>query len=163
MFVKGGAAVRDLGLFLYRATGTGVAIAVMELLAGYVEVPVWRVPFVTSIVLVTALPYSEASRPYSVIAGHMCSCAAGLAVLFLLGPGDLSSAVGVGLASFGMLAIRAPHPPAGIDAFLIVANALPPSWALNPVLAGCLMLVLFSGAWSIGERVLFREDKSEIS
>ena len=131
-------------------------MGIMELLASYVEEPLWRIPFVTSIVLVTALPDSEASRPYAVIAGHMWSCGAGLAALVLLGPGNFASAVGVGLAALGMLAIRAPHPPAGIDAFLITANALSLGWVVSPVLIGSLLLVLFSQAWSVGERTIFR-------
>jgi CBS-domain-containing membrane protein len=148
--------LRQAGVFLYRSTGTAGAMGIMELLASYVEEPLWRIPFVTSIVLVTALPDSEASRPYAVIAGHMWSCGAGLAALALLGPGNLASAVGVGLAALGMLAIRAPHPPAGIDAFLITANALSLGWVVSPVLIGSLLLVLFSRAWSVGERTLFR-------
>jgi len=148
--------LRQAGVFLYRSTGTAGAMGIMELLASYVEEPLWRIPFVTSIVLVTALPDSEASRPYAVIAGHMWSCGAGLAALALLGPGNLASAVGVGLAALGMLAIRAPHPPAGIDAFLITANALSLGWVVSPVLIGSLLLVLFSQAWSVGERTIFR-------
>jgi CBS-domain-containing membrane protein len=130
-------------------------MGIMELLASYAEEPLWRIPFVTSIVLVTALPDSEASRPYAVIAGHMWSCGAGLAALLLLGPGNLASAVGVELAALGMLAIRAPHPPAGIDAFLITANALSLGWVVSPVLIGSLLLVIFSQAWSMGERMIF--------
>src|SRR5436190_9748376 len=148
MCMHGEPTLRQALVFLYRSTGTAGAMGIMELLAGYVEEPLWRVPFVTSIVLVTALPDSEASRPYAVIAGHMWSCGAGLAALFLLGPGNLSSAVGVGLAALGMLAIRAPHPPAGIDAFLIAANNLPARWVLSPVVVGCLLLVIFSESWS---------------
>src|ERR1051326_3843043 len=123
--------LRQAGVFLYRSAGTAGAMGFMELLASYVEEPLWRIPFVTSIVLVTVLPDSEASRPYAVIAGHMWSCGAGLAALALLGPGNLASAVGVGLAALGMLAIRAPHPPAGIDAFLITANALSLGWVVS--------------------------------
>jgi CBS-domain-containing membrane protein len=151
--------LRQAGLFLYRATGTAVAIAVMELLAGYGGEPLWRVPFVTSIVLVTALPHSEASRPYAVIAGHLWSCAAGFATLLVLGQGNQASAVGVGLAALGMLAIRAPHPPAGIDAFLIAANGLPGRWVVSPVMIGCMLLVIFSQGWLSGERAIFG-DKS---
>ena len=133
----------------------------MELLAGYADEPLSRVPFVTSIVLVTALPHSEASRPYAVIAGHMCSCLAGLAALFLLGPGNTASAVGVGLAALAMLAVRAPHPPAGIDAFLIAATALPVRWVMSPVLIGCVLLVIFSQSWSWGERALFGREPTQ--
>ena len=153
--------LRRAGLFLYRAIGTAVAIAIMEVLAGYAAEPAWRVPFVTSIVLVTALPHSEASRPYAVIAGHMWSCAAGLATLFILGQGNPSSAVAVGLAALGMLAIRAPHPPAGIDAFLIAENGLSGHWVLNPVMVGCLLLVAFSQGWLRGERAIFGAAESK--
>jgi CBS-domain-containing membrane protein len=147
--------LRQAGLFMYRAIGTAVAMATMELLAGYVGEPLWRVPFVTSIVLVTALPHSEASRPYAVIAGHMWSCIAGLVAVFVFGRGNQSSAVGVGLAALGMLTIRAPHPPAGIDAFLIAANNLRWRWAVSPVMIGCVLLVVFSQGWLLGERAIF--------
>jgi CBS-domain-containing membrane protein len=140
--------------------GTAVAMAAMEFLAGYVGEPLWRVPFVTSIVLVTALPHSEASRPYAVIAGHMWSCFAGFAVLFLLGHGNQASAVGVGLAALGMLVIRAPRPPAGIDAFLIAANELPGRWVVNPVIIGSVLLVAFSQCWLLGERAIFGVDEA---
>jgi hypothetical protein len=49
--------------FLYRALGMALAVSIIEFLAPYAQQPLWRVPFVTSIVLVTALPRSEASRP----------------------------------------------------------------------------------------------------
>jgi CBS-domain-containing membrane protein len=141
--------------FLYRALGAALAITIMELLAAYAKEPLSQVPFVTSIVLVTALPHSEASRPYAVMTGHMSSCACGLVALFVLGPGSSASALGVGLASFAMLLLRAPHPPAGIDAFLIGANGLAATWVLDPVLIGCLLLVAFSQSWLAGERAIF--------
>jgi CBS-domain-containing membrane protein len=141
--------------FLYRALGTALAIAAMELLAPYAQQPLWRIPFVTSIVLVTALPRSEAARPYAILAGHMSSCLCGLVALAILGPGNSASALGVGLASFAMLLLRAPHPPAGIDAFLIGGNGLAAGWVLSPVLIGCLLLVAFSQSWLLGERTLF--------
>jgi hypothetical protein len=62
----------------------------------------------------------------------------------------------VGLAGFLMLVLRAPHPPAGIDAFLIAAHGLPLHWALNPVLVGCVLLVVFSRAWFAAEQALTR-------
>jgi CBS-domain-containing membrane protein len=141
--------------FLYRAFGTALAIAIMEVLAPYAQQPLWQVPFVTSIVLVTALPRSEASRPYAVIAGHMSSCACGLLALAILGPGNAAGALAVGLSSFAMLVLRAPHPPAGIDAFLIGGNGLAANWVLSPVLIGCLLLVAFSQSWLVGERAIF--------
>lgn len=115
-FVRWGAAVRQVAIWLYRATGAGMAIAIMELLAGIAHQPLARVPFVTSIVMTMALPDSEPAQPYPVIVGHLLSCAAGLAALWSLGPGEVSSAGAVGLAALLMLMARATHPPAGIDA-----------------------------------------------
>ena len=140
---------------LYRAAGAGVAIALMEVLAAFAGEPLSRIPFVTSIVLVLTLPDSEASQPRAVLVGHAASCLAGLASLLLLGAGDAASAVGVGLAGFLMLALRAPHPPAGIDAFLIAAHGLTLHWVVSPVMVGCVLLLAFARGWSEGERWLF--------
>ncbi len=147
--------MQQAGRFVFRGVGAGVAIALMELLADYSGEPLSRVPFVTSIVLVLALPHSEAARPYAVLVGHACSCCAGFAAAYLLGAGATSSAVGVGLAGFLMLALRAPHPPAGIDAFLIATHDLGLRWAVSPVLMGCILLVSFSLVWSSLERSVF--------
>jgi CBS-domain-containing membrane protein len=77
--------MRQVLVFAYRAVGAGVAIAIMEWLAALSGEPFWRVPFVTSIVLVMTLPQSEAARPYAIVAGHASACVAGFAALHLFG------------------------------------------------------------------------------
>ena len=57
---------------------------------------------------------------------------------------------------FGFL-LRAPHSPAGIDAFLIAANGLAVSWILSPVLIRCVLLVMFSRSWLVDERAVFAD------
>lgn len=146
--------MQQLAVYVYRATGAGVAIALMEVLARAAEEPLSRVPFVTSIVLVMALPEVDAARSYNVVAGHMLSCAAGLASFWALGSGDLACAVALGLALFLMLLLRALHPPAGINAFLIAAYGLPISWAISPVLVGSLFLVGYKRMWVLMEQSL---------
>jgi CBS-domain-containing membrane protein len=136
-----------IAVHLYRAIGAGIAIALMELLARAAEEPLSRVPFVTSIVLVMALPEAEPSRAYSVVGGHMLSCVAGLAGFWLFGAGDLACAVALGLALFLMLSARALHPPAGINAFLVAAYGLPVSWVISPVLVGSIFLVGYKRVW----------------
>lgn len=143
-------------VWLYRAVGTAAAIGIMELLAHLSQEPLSRVPFVTSIVLTMSLPDSEPAQPYAVIVGHLVSCVAGFAAAWSFGPGETASAVGVGLAALLMLALRAMHPPAGIDAFLVAGWGLPASWTLSPVLIGAVLLAGFARAWSIGERRLAR-------
>jgi CBS-domain-containing membrane protein len=147
---------RLLAVWIYRVIGAGLAIAVMQLLARIEHQPVAAVPFVTSILLSMALPDSEPAQPYPVIAGHLLSSAAGFAVLWTLGPGEGSSAVAVGLAALLMLGCRAMHPPAGIDAFLVVGLGLPTNWIVNPVAAGAVLLAGFSRAWALGEHRLSR-------
>jgi CBS-domain-containing membrane protein len=108
----------------FRALGAGIAIAIMEFLAAFSGLPLPHVPFVTSIVLVMALPSSDAAQPRAIIGGHFLSCACGLACFWSIGPGETSSAIAVGVATLSMIACRAIHPPAGIDAFLVPADRL---------------------------------------
>jgi CBS-domain-containing membrane protein len=144
---RGGGRWQQLAVYLYRTTGAGLAIALMEVLARVAEEPLSRVPFVTSIVLVMALPDSPQARAYNVVAGHMLCCVAGLAAFWSFGSGDTACAVALGLALFLMLMAQALHPPAGINAFLIAAYGLPLSWAISPVLVGAIFLVGYKRVW----------------
>lgn len=146
--------MRQAAVWLYRALGAGVAMAIMEAFARFGHQELARVPFVTSIVLTLAAPDSQPAQPYAVIAGHLLSSLAGVIALLCLGPGDAASAVAVGLAALLMLALRALHPPAGIDGFLIAEFGLPLGWVVNPVLIGALLLAAFSRLWALGERRL---------
>lgn len=145
--VLGDERLQQIAVHLYRATGAGIAIALMEVLARVAEEPLSRVPFVTSIVLVMALPESEPARAYSVVGGHMLSCVGGLAAFWAFGSGNTACAVALGLALFLMLMARALHPPAGINAFLIASYGLPASWAISPVLVGSIFLVGYKRVW----------------
>lgn len=143
-------------IWLYRAVGAGVAIALMEALANLAGDPLARVPFVTSIVLTMSVPEIEAAQPYPVIAGHLLSTLAGFIALWCVGSGTTGAAVGVGLAALLMLVARAMHPPAGIDGFLVPLLGLPLGWILQPVLIGAVLLAAFAGLWSRGESLLLR-------
>ena len=70
----------------------------------------------------------------------------------MLGPGDATSAVAVGLATLVMIATRTLHPPAGIDAFLMASQDLPAHLVLSPVLVGAVLLAGFARIWAMGER-----------
>jgi CBS-domain-containing membrane protein len=142
-----GGRLQQIAVYLYRAAGAGIAIALMEVLARVADEPLSRVPFVTSIVLVMAVPDSPFARAYNVVGGHMLCCVAGLAAFWALGSGDAACAVALGLALFLMLMAQALHPPAGINAFLIAAYGLPLSWAISPVLVGAIFLVGYKRVW----------------
>jgi CBS-domain-containing membrane protein len=146
--------LRQVIALLYRAIGAGLAIAIMEGLARLGHHEAVRVPFVTSIVLTLFASESTPAQPYAVIAGHLVSSIAGLAALVCLGPGDAAAALGVGVAALLMVASRALHPPAGVDAFLIPQLGLPWSWIVNPVLIGAVLLAAFSRLWASRRRYL---------
>jgi CBS-domain-containing membrane protein len=147
-------AIRDLWRLviasLYRALGAGVAIGIMESLARLGHQEAVRVPFVTSIVLTLFASESAQAKPYAVVTGHLVSSIAGLAALVCLGTGDAAAALGVGAAGLLMIASRALHPPAGVDAFLIAHLGLPWWWIVNPVLIGAVLLAGFSRLWAAG-------------
>jgi CBS-domain-containing membrane protein len=146
--------LRQVIAWLYRALGAGVAIGVMESLARLGHHEAVRVPFVTLIVLSLFASESTSAQPYAVVTGHLVSSIAGLAALVCLGPGDAAAALGVGAATLLMVASRALHPPAGIDAFLIAQLGLPWSWIINPVFIGAVLLAAFSRLWASGGRYL---------
>jgi CBS-domain-containing membrane protein len=151
-----GSAAEQLSIALYRAFGAGLAILLMEMLARLADEPLARVPFVTSIVLVTALPDSEAAKARAIIGGHALSSIAGWLSHLLLDASDMAGSVAVALAALGMIATRTLHPPAGIDAFLIPSQNLSWDWIVSPVLIGALLLAGFAKFWAAGERHLLR-------
>lgn len=144
--------MQQIIVYLYRAIGAGIAIALMEVLARAAEEPLSRVPFVTSIVLVMALPEAEPARSYNVVGGHMLSCLGGLIAVWIFGPGDTACAVALGLAVLLMLVTGSLHPPAGINAFLVAAYDLPLAWIISPVLVGSVFLVGYKRLWVLGEQ-----------
>lgn len=152
--VRGTGLLQQIAIFLYRAMGAGVAIALMEVLARAAEEPLSRVPFVTSIVLVMSLPEAEPARSYNVVGGHMLSCLGGLIAVWCFGAGDTACAVALAIAVFLMLVTGSLHPPAGINAFLIAAYNLPVAWVISPVLVGAVFLVGYKRIWVLGEQRL---------
>jgi len=127
--------------------GAAAAIAVMEWLSLISHYPLAVIPFATSIVLVIGSPEAEPAQPRALIGGHVVSTLVGLAVLYLTGPHAWAAAAAVGLAVLAMHATATFHPPAGINPLLVVANNLPWSFLLAPVLAGAVMLTAFAYAW----------------
>ena len=146
--------MRQVIAWLYQALGASVAVGIMEGLARLGHHEAVRVPFVTSIVLTLFASESTPAQPYSVVTGHLVSSIAGLAALACLGPGDAAAALGVGTAALLMMASRAPHPPAGVDAFLIAQLGLSWFWIVNPVLIGAVLLAAFSRLWALAGRYL---------
>ena len=129
------------------AVGGALGIALMIALAGAASLPLMLAPFTTSIVLVMSARGSAFARARNVIGGHALSAFAGLAVLHALGDTPWYAALAVGLAIAAMQATDTMHPPAGINALIMVVAH--PSWTFLfvPVLAGAVCLVLFASSY----------------
>jgi CBS-domain-containing membrane protein len=124
-----------------------LAIAAMQGLSHWAGVPIMVVPFVTSVVLVFGSPEAPAARPRAVIIGHLISTTVGLIIAKLAGPGPATASIAVGVSMVAMQAVRAFHPPAGIDPLIVVLNDLPPSFLIMPVAIGAALLVLCASGW----------------
>ncbi|MET0707535.1 MAG: HPP family protein, partial [Tardiphaga sp.] len=92
-------------------------------------------------------PEAEPAQPRALIGGHLVSTLVGLVVLKLAGPQAWAAAMAVGLAVLAMYVTGTFHPPAGINPLLVVANNLPWTFLLAPVLAGAVLLAMFAFAW----------------
>jgi CBS-domain-containing membrane protein len=137
-----------LATILVPALGGTLGIAGMIALADLAELPLMLAPFTTSIVLVMAAPESAFAQPRNVIGGHVVAALSGLLVVATLGDSPWYAAAAVGLAIAAMQATGTMHPPAGINALIMVVAH--PSWTFLfvPVAAGATCLVLFSLAYN---------------
>lgn len=133
---------------LLPAIGGALGIALMIALAGVADLPLMLAPFTTSIVLVMSAPASAYARARNVVGGHVLSALAGLAVVYALGDTPWFAAFAVGLAIALMQATETMHPPAGINALIIVVAH--PAWTFLfvPVLAGAICLVAFAQSYN---------------
>lgn len=129
------------------AVGGCIAIAAMELLSARGHLPLFAVPFATSIVLVMGSPEVDAAQPRALIGGHLVATMVGLLVVHIAGPGPWAAAVAVGLSLIAMHATGTFHPPAGIDPLVVVVNGMPLSFLIVPVATGACLLALFAFLW----------------
>ena len=108
------------------------------------DLPLLSVPFTTSIVLVMSAPESRQAQPRCIVGGHVLSALCGLGVVTLFGSGPWLAALAVGLSIAAMQLTDSLHPPAGINALLIVLIGAPWTFVVVPVAAGALILVGFA-------------------
>ena len=136
-----------LASILGPAVGGALGIALMIALAGVASLPLMLAPFTTSIVLVMSAPGSTFARARNVVGGHVVSALAGLVVVHLLGDTHWYAALAVGLAIAAMQLTETMHPPAGINAMIMVVAR--PEWTFLfvPVLTGAICLVTFATSY----------------
>ena len=132
---------------LIPSVGGAIGILCMVAFDRFSTVPLFMVPFATSIVLVMATPLSLFARPQNIIGGHLLSAAAGFLVLWTLGSNPWLAAPAVGIAIALMQMTGTLHPPAGLNPFIIVTLA--PEWTFFfiPIGAGAVLLVVLAWAY----------------
>jgi CBS-domain-containing membrane protein len=129
------------------AAGGAIAIGSMEVFSNWRALPLFAIPFATSIVTVFGSPKAEPAQPRALAGGHLVSTLVGLLVVKSCGPVPWAAAVAVGLAMVAMHLTDTFHPPAGIDPLVVVVNDMSWSFLVVPVGAGSLLLTTFAFAW----------------
>ncbi len=145
--LKGEGGWRVLAVAVLAGIGGVICVAALEFAAVIGHKPFWQLPFITSIALIMGAPSSEPARPMALVGGHLVSALAGYVVLWLCGSSEWAAAVGVGLAIVLMLRLKVFHPPAAVNAFLVVKQGLGIEFLFTVVLMGALLLVAFAFAW----------------
>lgn len=133
---------------LRSALAAALAVVVVVLLSAWLlSAPFAVVAAVgASAVLVFALPASPLAQPWAVVGGYLVSSLAGVTAAALVPALPLAAALAVGLATFGMLALRCMHPPGGAVALFAVLGGAPVvslgyGYVLAPVLPNALLLI----------------------
>ncbi|UDF02723.1 HPP family protein [Asticcacaulis sp. AND118] len=138
---------RLLIIALLAGAGAALCVGALEFAALISHRPFWQLPFITSIALIMGAPSSDSAQPRALIGGHVVSALAGYAVLWLCGSGEWAAALSVGLAVVLMLRLKVFHPPAAVDAFLVVKQGLGLDFLFTVVLIGAVLLVAFALVW----------------
>jgi CBS-domain-containing membrane protein len=133
--------------YVIGAVGGAVAVAIMQLLSSRHGIPLFVIPFASSITMVMGTPDTAPAQPRQLIGGHLVCTLVGLVVLRVVGPAPWAAAVAVGLSILAMHLTRTYHPPAGVDPVIVVTNDMSWSYLVAPIGAGVLLLAGFAYCW----------------
>lgn len=135
------------GWMAFAGLGAALCVGALVLASRLNAIPYWQIPFITSIALVMGAPRSEPARPRALIGGHLTSALVGYLILMVDGPSPTLAAIAVGLAVIAMLRLKVFHPPAAVDAFLVVNLGLRIDYLFSVILLGAVLLAGFSFGW----------------
>jgi CBS-domain-containing membrane protein len=135
------------GWMAFAGLGAALCVGALVLASRLTAIPYWQIPFITSIALVMGAPRSEPARPRALIGGHLTAAGVGYLVLLIGGSSPTLATIAVGLAVVAMLRLRVFHPPAAVDAFLVVNLGLEIGYLFSVILLGAVLLAGFSMGW----------------
>ncbi len=124
--------------------GGFLAIGALAVVGTQLHVVLLLGSFGASCVLLFGFPQVPFAQPANVVGGHLISTLIALALLHGCGPQAWAMGLAVGLAIVAMMATRTVHPPAGSNPVIVFLAQPDWSFALFPVAAGALLLVLIA-------------------
>lgn len=134
--------------------GAGIGVLLTAVLCrGWTGVPYASVPWIVaplgaSAVLVFALPASPLAQPWAVVGGNTLSTLVGVACAMFIPDPAYAGAVAVAIAIGLMFWLRCLHPPGGAAALLSALGGVSAHFALFPVLANCVVMVVVGMAYN---------------
>lgn len=100
--------------------------------------------FGASAVLLYGTPESPLAQPRNVLGGHLLSALTGCVIVQFVGTGTFSLALAVALSIVVMYVTHTLHPPGGATALIAVHDKAEWLFALLPVTAGALILLIIA-------------------
>lgn len=132
---------------LVAGIGGTLAIGLLGIASQYVPISLLVPSFGASCALLFALPGAPLSRPLNVIAGHVVSAFAGVALGAILPITWWSIALAVGVAIAAMAGLQILHPPAAGNPIVVMTSAASWPFLVVPILIGAIALVLIAAAF----------------
>ncbi|MBJ7552180.1 HPP family protein [Marinomonas ostreistagni] len=99
-------------------------------------------PFGATMVILFVLPQSPLAQPRNIIGGHFLTACIGVLMAHYVDSTPLMLGLAVGLGVMIMMLTNTLHPPAGANPLLIMMTGASWGFLFNPVLIGCLLIVV---------------------
>lgn len=133
---------------LFSYVGSFLGIATLAYLTIHTQYPLIAAPFGAAAVLVFAVPDSPLAQPRNVIGGNLIGAISCVALVSLFGSAPWVMALAVASAIKIMQLTKTLHPPGGAVALVGVMSHADWDYLITPVLAGSIILVLCTVAFS---------------
>ncbi|WP_153541070.1 HPP family protein [Actinomadura macrotermitis] len=126
---------------LFTTLGTLGGLLLLAAITTVTGLPMFVLPFVASLAIISVAPAVPFSQPRSVLLGHLSAALPAFAVVAALGPSVWSAVLAAGLATAPMMLLRAPHPPANATAALIGLTGPAPLFLADALLPAVLVVI----------------------
>ena len=124
-----------------RTVGAFIATSFVSFLSFECSIPVFMASLGASIVILFAMPNSDAARPRTVLIGHALSATIGVLSVSVFGICWYAASIAVAVSMTLMLLLKSLHPPGGATALIAVTTGASWDFVMAPVLLGAISLV----------------------